>query len=70
MRELKRLESAMDSGTRGVAIVFPDEGACKRFQSALDQWPIITCVKIREGDKRVVSIKDGGTSLNLITRLY
>lgn len=42
-----------------MAVAFPDEGAWKRFHEDLSQWPVITCVKVREGEKRVVSIKDG-----------
>lgn len=43
-----------------LAMVFPDEGAYKRFHSALpSQWPTITCGKMRDGDKRVVTVKDG-----------
>ena len=43
-----------------VMVVFPDEGASKRFKSDLGSWPAITCVKVREGDsKRKVTIKHG-----------
>lgn len=46
-----------------MAVAFPDEGAWKRFHEDLSQWPVITCVKVREGEKRVVSIKDGKARL-------
>ena len=42
-----------------IAVAFPDEGAWKRFHSDLSRWPSITCIKVREGERRAVSIKDG-----------
>lgn len=42
-----------------LSIAFPDEGAYKRFNKSLDRWPTITCIKVREGEKRIVKIKDG-----------
>lgn len=42
-----------------ISVAFPDEGAYKRFNADLSEWPSITCIKIRNGDKRVVTIKDG-----------
>merc|ERR1719354_783428 len=44
---------------KDVAIVFPDDGAHKRFSSSFtDTYPIIICTKIRDGTKRVVKIKE------------
>ncbi|EKX51906.1 hypothetical protein GUITHDRAFT_161462 [Guillardia theta CCMP2712] len=44
-------------------IAFPDEGACKRFSTLFStefpDWPVVTCGKIRDGDRRVVTIQDG-----------
>ena len=54
---IRELRSLPDSDNLSVA--FPDEGAHKRFHCGLQQWPSITCIKVREGDKRVVNIKDG-----------
>ena len=54
---IRELCSLPDSDN--LSIAFPDEGAHKRFHSGLQQWPSITCIKVREGDKRVVNIKDG-----------
>ena len=54
---IRELRSLPDSDN--LSIAFPDEGAHKRFHSGLQQWPSITCIKVREGDKRVVNIKDG-----------
>ena len=54
IRELSAL-----SDSDNLAIAFPDEGAWKRFHSDLVSWPTITCIKVREGDNRVVSVKEG-----------
>ena len=59
VRELDKLEKAAMEGTEKVAVAFPDEGAWKRFHGDLCRWPTITCVKVREGEKRVVNIKEG-----------
>ena len=42
-----------------LTVAFPDDGAFKRFNSQFDQFPTITCVKIRDGDKRIVTVKEG-----------
>ena len=43
-----------------ITIAFPDEGAFKRFYSMFEaEFPLITCIKIREGGKRIVKIKEG-----------
>jgi len=42
-----------------VVIAFPDDGATKRFGKYFQDWPVITCLKIREGNKRIVTIKEG-----------
>ena len=42
-----------------LAIAFPDEGAWKRFGLVLNRWPLITCIKIRNGTERIVTIKEG-----------
>eukprot|EP00005_Dracoamoeba_jomungandri_P006428 CAMPEP_0174261616 /NCGR_PEP_ID=MMETSP0439-20130205/11607_1 /TAXON_ID=0 /ORGANISM="Stereomyxa ramosa, Strain Chinc5" /LENGTH=217 /DNA_ID=CAMNT_0015346119 /DNA_START=357 /DNA_END=1010 /DNA_ORIENTATION=- len=42
-----------------IAIAFPDEGACKRFGKFFKEWDVIICTKVREGDKRIVTIKEG-----------
>jgi phosphoribosylpyrophosphate synthetase len=45
---------------RHVTIAFPDDGAAKRFKDAFYNkgFPIVVCSKVRQGDKRVVQIKD------------
>lgn len=44
-------------------LAFPDEGACKRFKGlfepAFPDWPVVTCGKVRDGEKRIVTIQDG-----------
>ena len=42
----------------GTVIVFPDEGAYKRFNGLYKEYPQIVCSKVRMGDKRVVTIKE------------
>jgi len=43
-----------------IAIAFPDEGAFKRFNKLLpSDIPTITCMKIRQGNSRIVSIMEG-----------
>lgn len=42
-----------------ISIVFPDEGAYKRFGLQFAGWPRIICEKRREGEKRTVTIKEG-----------
>ena len=42
-----------------VSIVFPDEGAQKRFGGQFYDFPHIICDKHREGDKRIITLKEG-----------
>jgi phosphoribosylpyrophosphate synthetase len=39
-------------------IVFPDEGAGKRFKKAFAEYPVVVCSKVRDGDRRVIKIGD------------
>eukprot|EP00118_Oscarella_pearsei_P009380 m.53996 g.53996 ORF g.53996 m.53996 type:complete len:336 (+) comp34301_c0_seq2:60-1067(+) len=57
---LQRLSSVGDK--EHVHIAFPDDGAFKRFSGLFDGYEMITCVKRREGTKRIVSVKDGNPS--------
>ena len=43
------------------SVAFPDDGACKRFQSIFlkENFEVITCGKVRDGDKRIVHIQEG-----------
>eukprot|EP00271_Cylindrocystis_brebissonii_P017144 TRINITY_DN432_c0_g1_i1.p1 TRINITY_DN432_c0_g1~~TRINITY_DN432_c0_g1_i1.p1 ORF type:complete len:423 (+),score=72.34 TRINITY_DN432_c0_g1_i1:189-1457(+) len=42
-----------------VSIAFPDDGAWKRFHRQLQHYPTIICTKVREGDKRIIKLKEG-----------
>uniref|UniRef100_A0A7S4SN25 Phosphoribosyltransferase domain-containing protein n=1 Tax=Alexandrium monilatum TaxID=311494 RepID=A0A7S4SN25_9DINO len=42
-----------------IAIVFPDDGAQKRFKAKFKEFPQVLCSKVREGDKRIVKIQEG-----------
>ena len=42
-----------------LSIAFPDDGAFKRFSSMFSDMPTIVCFKRREGDKRIVKVKEG-----------
>ncbi|CAK7332591.1 unnamed protein product [Dovyalis caffra] len=52
-----RLQELPDSDK--IAIAFPDDGAWKRFHNQLQHFPMIICAKVREGDQRIVRIKEG-----------
>ena len=65
---IPRLESAMTLLSKkiqfeqmsNVCIVFPDDGATKRFKSHFESYfPIATCLKVREGNERIVKLKEG-----------
>jgi len=47
---------------REIVITFPDDGACKRFARYFDGYELVICAKVRDGDKRVVRVKDGEVS--------
>lgn len=62
-----KLHSAIDTTLlpvirdKPITIVFPDEGAAKRFQPYFEgttQFPVIVCSKVRDGTQRVVRIVD------------
>jgi phosphoribosylpyrophosphate synthetase len=46
-------------GNEKVVVAFPDDGAWKRFHKLLDNFPTVVCTKVREGDKRIVRLKEG-----------
>ncbi|KAF3431211.1 hypothetical protein FNV43_RR25941 [Rhamnella rubrinervis] len=55
-----RLQQLPDS--ENISIAFPDDGAWKRFHKQLHHFPMIVCAKVREGDQRIVRIKEGDPS--------
>jgi len=60
---IRRLEAAYaeEKAAGRLSIAFPDEGACKRFGKSFSElgFPVITCIKVRDGDRRIVKIKEG-----------
>ncbi|XP_047322825.1 ribose-phosphate pyrophosphokinase 4-like [Impatiens glandulifera] len=52
-----RLQQLPDSDN--ISIAFPDDGAWKRFHKQLQHFPSIVCAKVREGDQRIVRLKEG-----------
>ncbi|XP_024396727.1 ribose-phosphate pyrophosphokinase 4 [Physcomitrium patens] len=54
---IHRLQQLPDSNN--VTIAFPDEGASKRFYKSMEHFPMITCTKVRDGNKRIVQLKEG-----------
>ncbi|KAI5679242.1 hypothetical protein M9H77_10192 [Catharanthus roseus] len=54
---LNRLQRLPDSDN--ISIAFPDDGAWKRFHKQLQHFPTIVCAKVREGDQRIVRLKEG-----------
>ncbi|XP_041008608.1 ribose-phosphate pyrophosphokinase 4-like isoform X2 [Juglans microcarpa x Juglans regia] len=53
----KRLHQLPDADN--IVVAFPDDGAWKRFHKLLDLFPMVVCTKVREGDKRIVRLKEG-----------
>ncbi|KAK9806464.1 hypothetical protein WJX73_010486 [Symbiochloris irregularis] len=53
---IQRLPDAAD-----ITIAYPDEGAWKRFHSQFNSYPEVICTKVRDGDKRIVRLKEGHT---------
>jgi len=48
-----------DHSTEKVVIAFPDDGASKRFGKMFKDYPNVICAKVRQGNRRIVTIKDG-----------
>ena len=40
-------------------IAYPDEGAMKRFHTFFEGFEEVVCTKVRQGDKRLVTLKEG-----------
>lgn len=53
----QRLHQLLDADK--IVVAFPDDGAWKRFHKLLDHFPTVICTKVREGDKRIVRLKEG-----------
>src|SRR3989339_492818 len=44
-----------------IAIVFPDDGARKRYGDYFRDYPIIVCNKVKIGKKKIITIKEGNS---------
>ncbi|KAE8669553.1 Ribose-phosphate pyrophosphokinase 4 [Hibiscus syriacus] len=53
----KRLHQLPDADK--IVVAFPDDGAWKLFHKLLDHFLTVICTKVREGDKRIVRLKEG-----------
>lgn len=53
----ERLQSLPDADN--ITIAYPDEGAWKRFKYQFNDYPEVICTKVRDGDKRIVRLKEG-----------
>jgi len=54
------LDKLSEEERKNIVIAFPDDGSKKRFGVNFEKhYDIITCGKVREGDKRIVKITDG-----------
>jgi phosphoribosylpyrophosphate synthetase len=49
-----RLARLQNTSSCPVVVVFPDDGACKRFGSRFKGFELVVCHKVRDGDKRKV----------------
>lgn len=49
-----------------------DDGATKRFGKPFSQqnYPVVTCIKVREGSKRIVKIKEGQEHLTADAHVF
>jgi phosphoribosylpyrophosphate synthetase len=47
---------------QGKTIVFPDDGAKKRFWKDFENFDVVVCSKVRIWDKREITIKEGEVS--------
>ena len=54
---IERLKSLPDHDN--ITIAYPDEGAWKRFHNAFKDFPEVICSKVRDGNKRIVRVKEG-----------
>lgn len=52
-----------------IGIAFPDDGAHKRFASQFGSLDMIICGKVRDGDKRIITIKEGECKVLSLTNI-
>lgn len=59
MRMMSAVSLLWANMPKGATIAFPDEGASKRFRKVIPSTvPVIICAKVRDGEKRIISITD------------
>ncbi|KAL1332298.1 hypothetical protein HN51_061123 [Arachis hypogaea] len=56
----QRLQRLPDA--KNVVIAFPDDGAWKRFHKQFESFQVVVCTKVRDGDKRIVQLKEGNVT--------
>lgn len=56
--EIHTAMSLLRNEIEGKTIVFPDDGAKKRFGRDFENFDTIICGKVRDGDKRVIQVKE------------
>lgn len=56
--EIHTAMSLLKDEIAGKSIVFPDDGALKRFWRDFSDFDTIVCSKVRDGDKRIITIKE------------
>ena len=67
---VKEIEKLVLEG-EPISIAFPDDGAHKRFQKYFTNFPIVRCIKRRNGSLRFVEIQEGTiSSHNVATDFY
>lgn len=57
--EIHTAMSLLKKEMEGKTIVFPDDGAKKRFWKDFDNFDTIVCSKVRKGNERYIEIKEG-----------
>lgn len=57
--ELHTAMSLLKEELKGKTIVFPDDGAKKRFWSDFEWFDSVVCLKTREWDKRIIKVSEG-----------
>lgn len=55
----KLAELAARPGGPAPVVVYPDDGSAKRFAPRLAEYESVRCSKVRDGDARVVAVKEG-----------
>ena len=54
-----KVDDAEQEDADNIVIAYPDEGAWKRFHGFFKGMEEVVCTKVRQGDKRLVKLKEG-----------